>query len=153
MSQSLRMVVADDEADMRDYFGRMLPALGHRLVAVANNGRELVQLCMERRPDLVITDVKMPDMDGIEAAMEINRMMAVPVVLVSADHNRELIARAESDHIVGYLVKPIKLANLEPVIVLAMRRFEQIQELSKEATNLRQAVTDLRNIEQAMASS
>jgi AmiR/NasT family two-component response regulator len=54
---------------------------------------------------------------------------------------------------VGYLVKPIKLANLEPVIVLAMRRFEQIQELSKEATNLRQAVTDLRNIEQAMASS
>ena len=149
MNHSLRIVVADDEADMRDYFRKMLPVLGHRLVAVADNGRELVQLCQEQRPDLVITDIKMPDMDGIEAAMEIYRKMTVPVILVSAYHDRELIQRAEADHIMGYLVKPIKQADLEPVIALAMRRFEQFQELRKEAADLRQALEDRKTIERA----
>jgi response regulator NasT len=149
MNHSLRIVVADDEADMRDYFRKMLPHLGHRLLAVAENGRELVQLCKEQRPDLVITDIKMPEMDGIEAAMEIYRKLAVPVILVSAYHDRELIERAEADHIMGYLVKPIKQADLEPVIALAMRRFEQFQELRKEAADLRQALEDRKTIERA----
>jgi response regulator NasT len=149
MNHSLRIVVADDEADMRDYFRKMLPHLGHRIVAVAENGRELVQLCKEQRPDLVVTDIKMPDMDGIDAAKEIYRALAVPVILVSAYHDAELIARAEADHIMGYLVKPIKQADLEPVIALAMRRFEQFQELRKEAADLRQALEDRKIIERA----
>ena len=103
MNHTLRIVVADDEADMRDYFRKMLPHLGHRLVAVAENGRDLVQLCKEQRPDLVITDIKMPDMDGIDAATEIYKSMALPVILVSAYHDAALIARAEADHIMGYL--------------------------------------------------
>src|SRR5262249_30348307 len=134
---------------MRDYFRKMLPVLGHRLVAVADNGRDLVQFCLEQRPDLVITDIKMPDMDGIEAAMEIYRKMALPVILVSAYHDRELIERAEADHIMGYLVKPIKQADLEPVMALAMRRFEQFQELRKEAADLREALEDRKVIERA----
>jgi response regulator NasT len=149
MSQALRIVVADDEADMRDYFRKILPHLGHRIVAVADNGRELVQLCREQNPDLVITDIKMPDMDGIDAAQEIYKLHAVPVILVSAYHDAELIARAESDHVMGYLVKPIKQADLEPVIALAMRRFEQFQELRKEAADLRQALEDRKIIERA----
>ena len=149
MNHTLRIVVADDEADMRDYFRKMLPHLGHRLVAVAENGRDLVQLCMEKRPDLVITDIKMPDMDGIDAATEIYKSMALPVILVSAYHDAALIARAEADHIMGYLVKPIKQADLEPVIALAMRRFQQFQELRKEAADLRQALEDRKIIERA----
>jgi response regulator NasT len=149
MNHYLRIVVADDEADMRDYFRKMLPLLGHRLVAVAENGRELVQVCQEQHPDLVITDIKMPEMDGIAAAMEIYRKMAVPVILVSAYHDRELIERAEADHIMGYLVKPIKQADLEPVIALAMRRFEQFQELRNETADLRQALEDRKVIERA----
>jgi response regulator NasT len=149
MTHALRIVVADDEADMRDYFRKILPHLGHRLVAVAENGRELVQLCLEQRPDLVITDIKMPDMDGIDAAVEIYRTLPIPVILVSAYHDPELIARAEADHIMGYLVKPIKQSDLEPVIVLAMRRFEQFQALRKEAADLRQALEDRKIIERA----
>ena len=149
MNHTLRIVVADDEADMRDYFRKMLPHLGHRLVAVAENGRDLVQLCKEQRPDLVITDIKMPDMDGIDAATEIYKSMALPVILVSAYHDAGLIARAEADHIMGYLVKPIKQADLEPVIALAMRRFQQFQELRKEAADLRQALEDRKIIERA----
>jgi response regulator NasT len=149
MTHALRIVVADDEADMRDYFRKILPHLGHRLVAVAENGRELVQLCLEQRPDLAITDIKMPDMDGIDAAVEIYRTLPIPVILVSAYHDPELIARAEADHIMGYLVKPIKQSDLEPVIALAMRRFEQFQSLRKEAADLRQALEDRKIIERA----
>jgi response regulator NasT len=149
MNHSLRIVAADDEADMRDYFRKILPVLGHRLVAVAENGRDLVQACRTQRPDLVITDIKMPDMDGISAAIEIYRIMPIPVILVSAYHDSDLIARAEADHIVGYLVKPIKQADLEPVIALAMRRFEQFQALCKEAADLRQALEDRKVIERA----
>ena len=68
MNESLRIAVADDEADMRDWFERILPTLGHQVVSVAENGRELVEHCRTLNPDLAITDVKMPEMDGIDAA-------------------------------------------------------------------------------------
>ena len=100
-------------------------------------------------PDLVITDIKMPDMDGIDAAVQIYQDRPVPVILVSAYHDPELIARAESDHILGYLVKPIEQADLEPVIALAMRRFEQFQALHRETADLRQALEDRKVIERA----
>jgi len=149
MNPSLRIAVADDGPDMRDYFKKSLPRLGHQVVAVAQNGRELVEQCRAQRPDLVITDVKMPDMDGIDAAVQIYRDRPVPVILVSAYHAPELLARAESDHILGYLVKPIEQRDLEPVIILAMRRFEQFETLRREAADLRQALEDRKIIERA----
>jgi response regulator NasT len=149
MNQPLRIAVADDEPDMRDYFAKILPRLGHQVVAQARDGRELVEQCRALRPDLVITDIKMPEMDGIDAAVAIYKDTPVPVILVSAYHDAELIERAEADHIMGYLVKPIKQADLGPVIGLAMRRFEQFQALRQEATDLRQALEDRKLIERA----
>jgi response regulator NasT len=149
MTAPLRIVVADDEPDMRDYFRKCLARLGHKVVGVAQNGRELVSLCKAEKPDLIITDIKMPDVDGIDAAIQIYRDQPVPVILVSAFHDPELIARAESDHILGYLVKPIEQADLEPVIGLAMRRFEQFETLRREAADLRQALEDRKVIERA----
>ncbi len=132
MSPKLRIAVADDEPDMQEYFEKMLPRLGYEVVSVATTGRELVEHCRELRPDLAITDIKMPDMDGIEAAEQLYRTAQIPVILVSAYHNTELIERAEADHIMAYLVKPIKQADLEPAISLAMRRFRQLQTVQKE---------------------
>jgi two-component system, response regulator PdtaR len=149
MSQSLRVVVADDEPDMRDYFQKALPRLGYQVVGAAQDGRELVELCRALRPDLVITDIKMPDLDGIDAAVQVYRERPVPVVLVSAYHDAGLIQRAEADHILGYLVKPIKQADLGPVIALALRRFEQFEALRREAADLRQALEDRKVIERA----
>ena len=149
MTQPLRIAIADDEPDMRDYFAKILPRLGHRVVAVAENGVDLLAQCRAARPDLVITDIKMPDMDGIEAATQLYRERPVPVILVSAYHDAALVERAEADHILGYLVKPIKQADLEPVIGLAVRRFEQFEQLRREAADLRQALGDRRLIEQA----
>jgi response regulator NasT len=149
MNLSLRIAVADDEPDMQKYFQKCLPRLGHQVVAVAQNGQELVERCRVTCPDLVITDIKMPDMDGIDAAIALYKQRPVPVILVSAYHDADLIERAEADHIMGYLVKPIKQGDLEPAIALAMRRFEQFQALRQEAADLRQALEDRKVIERA----
>jgi response regulator NasT len=149
MTRPLRIAVADDEQDMRDYFQTILPLLGHEVVAASSNGRALVESCRALKPDLVITDIKMPDMDGIDAAIQIYRDGPVPVILVSAYHDPEFIRRAEADHILAYLVKPIKQADLEPAIALATRRFEQFQALRKEAADLKQALEDRKVIERA----
>ncbi len=149
MTDPLRIVVADDEPDMRDFFERMLPICGHQVVAVAETGRELIEHCRALEPDLIITDIKMPDMDGIEASTIVCRHRPVPVILVSAYHDPELIRRAEADYVLAYLVKPIGQADLEPAIALAVRRFHQFEAVRKEASDLRQALADRKVIEQA----
>ena len=149
MTKGLRIAVADDELDMRDFFERMLKRLGHQVVSVAENGRELVEHCREQRPDLVITDIKMPEMDGIDAAQEICRERPVPVILVSAHQDGKLIERAEADSVLAYLVKPIGPDDLVPAIAIAVRRFEELQALRKESADLRQALSDRKVIEQA----
>ena len=149
MNHSLRIAVADDEPDMRDFFERMLPLCGHQVVSLAETGRELVEHCRTLQPDLVITDIRMPDMDGIEAAQLISREHPLPIILVSAYHDPALIERAEADHVLAYLVKPISQAHLAPAIAVAVRRFEEMQALRKEASDLKQALTDRKVIEQA----
>jgi len=149
MTQELRIAVADDELDVRDWFERMLPRLGHQVVSTAETGRQLVEQCRALQPDLVITDIRMPELDGIEAAKELYRDHPVPVVLVSAYHDEELIARAEQDHVMAYLIKPIKQADLEPTIAIAMRRFAQFESLREEASGLRQALEDRKIVERA----
>ena len=129
MSQSLRIAIADDEPDMREYFQQVLPRLGHTVVAAVRNGRELVDLCRSATPDLVITDIKMPELDGIDAAIQLYREHPIAVLLVSAHHDEALIERAVADHILGYLVKPIKQADLGPAIALAWNRFEEMERL------------------------
>jgi response regulator NasT len=149
MSRALRIAVADDERDMQDYFRKMLPRLGHIVVGVAGTGADLIAQCAADAPELIITDIKMPDMDGIDAVRQICRHNPVPVILVSAYHDPELIQRADSDYILAYLVKPIKQSDLEPAIAIAMRRFEQFQALRKEASDLKQALEDRKLIERA----
>jgi response regulator NasT len=149
MNHALRIAVADDEPDMRDYFQQVLPRLGHTVVGVARDGQELLELCRTAAPDLVITDIKMPKMDGIDAAIQLYQERPIPVILVSAFQDASLIERAEMDHIMGYLVKPIKQADLAPTIAIAARRFEQFLALRQEAADLRQALADRKVIERA----
>lgn len=150
MKRSLRVVVADDEPEMLTGIRETLEELGHRVVSTVANGKDLVEKCLAERPDLVITDIKMPGLDGIDAADEIYRQMPVPVILVSAYHDTELLERAEANHVVmSYLVKPIKRSHLEAAIGIAIRRFEQFRTVSREAVDLRQALVDRKIIERA----
>ena len=149
MTAALSIAVADDEPRMRDYYCRILPLLGHRVVVVAQDGREMVERCRNTRPDLIITDIKMPVMDGIDAVREICEVEPLPIILVSAYHDVDLLDRARREHVLAYLVKPIKQADLEAAISVAMQRFEEFRALRKEAGELRGALEDRKVIERA----
>jgi two-component system, response regulator PdtaR len=149
MTQSLRIAAADNERDTRQFFEEVLPHLGHQVVALAGSGRELVERCRATSPDLIITDIRMPDMDGIEAAVTINREREVPVILVSAHQDPELLSRASDGQVMAYLSKPVKPPDLAAAILLAMTRFELVQAARSEAANLRQALNERKVIERA----
>ena len=149
MNRSLRIAVADDEPRMLQFYREILPLLGHEVVCAAGNGADLINQCRDVKPDLVISDIKMPDMDGIDASRQITDQDSVPFILVTAHDEPELLERAGGTPILAYLVKPIKRQDLQPAIIIAMRRFEEFQALQKEASNLRQALQDRKLIERA----
>jgi response regulator NasT len=145
----LRIAVVDDEKDIREYLEEVLPRLGYEVAASAATGKEMLQRVREARPDLIITDIRMPDMDGIDLAGVINRESPVPVILLSAHHDAELVRRSAADHIMAYLIKPIGEAQLKATIPLAMLRFHHFQAMAEEAASLRQALEDRKLIEKA----
>lgn len=148
MKRPLRVAVADGEQFMLDYYRDLLPRLGHDVI-VAESGRHLIELCRAQRPDLVITDVKLADIDGLEATNELNREREVPVILVSNHHDGDTQARAVQDHVMAYLAKPIKEGDLAAAIGLALARFQDWRALRKEADDLRQALEDRKLVERA----
>jgi response regulator NasT len=149
MMRPLRIAVADDQADMIEHYRQSLQRLGHAVVAVAKTGSELIEICRAGQPELIITDINMPDMNGIEAAARIYRDKPIPVILVSGYHDADYIARAADNHVLGYLIKPVDDAHLATAIGVAIGRFEEFQALSREAADLRQALSDRKVIEQA----
>jgi response regulator NasT len=149
MNRTLRIAVADDEPRMLQFYREVLPMMGHEVVCTALNGAELIEQCRCARPDLVISDIKMPDMDGIDASKQLAAQEAVPIIMVTAHDDPELLERAGATPVLAYLVKPIKRQDLQPAIVIAMRRFEELQALQKDATDLRQALQDRKIIERA----
>jgi response regulator NasT len=141
--------VADDEQDMRDYFADTLPDLGHRLLGVAASGQQLIALCQQHQPDLIITDIRMPDGDGLNAAKQVASQRFIPVILFTAFHDSAILQQAADAHVFAYLVKPIERDQLESAIAIAWQRFEQFQRLQQETSDLRQALEDRKVIEKA----
>ncbi len=145
----LRIVVADDERDMRQFFQEVLTHLGHQVLAAAGTGRELIERCRATNPDLVIADIRMPDGDGLEAVEAIERERPVPAIIVSAHTDAELLNRASNGPVMIYLVKPVKPSDLQAAITMAVARFEQLRQAGDEAARLRQALEDRKVIERA----
>jgi response regulator NasT len=145
----LRIAIADDEREVRNFFQEVLTRLGHEVVSAAETGRQLLDQCRTNHPDLVITDIKMPELDGVQAAAMLNRERPVPVILVTAHPNVDFLARAAEGHVMAYLVKPVKPVDLQAAIGLAVMRFGQFQKLTQEAANLRQALEDRKTVERA----
>jgi response regulator NasT len=141
--------VAEDEPLMQQYLQETLSLLGHQVVCMTSVGRELIDRCLALRPELVMTDIRLPDMDGLDAAKEIYDIDPVPIIVISAFHEPQLIERAERNHVLAYLVKPIKQHDLEPAIAIAMVRFQEFRSMRQEADNLRQALEDRKLIERA----
>jgi two-component system, response regulator PdtaR len=145
----LRIVVADDERDMRQFLQEMLTHLGHTIVGAAETGRQLVEQSRATNPELIVTDIKMPDLDGLEAAAEANRIRPVPVVVISGHHEAPLLERASVDYVMTYLVKPVKPTDLQAAVTLAVTRFGHLQQARGEAADLRQALEERKIVERA----
>lgn len=129
MNGRLRIAIADDEADMRHFLCRILAFEGHEVVVAAASGGQLIRECHLEKPDLVITDIKMPDLDGLQAIHEICAERAVPAIIVSAQSGNEILARASDELVFAFLVKPIKMDDLRPAVWLTMRRFAELTSL------------------------
>ena len=124
MSLSLRIAIADDESLILEYLNMILPELGHEVVAAAHDGRQLVDLVRSTRPDLVVTDIKMPVMDGVEALRVISREMTVPVVFVSGETLADDEVQVNMVHVL--LAKPVDAGRLQEGIEQVMGAFREM---------------------------
>jgi two-component system, response regulator PdtaR len=144
-----RVIIADDESLIRMDLREMLTHLGYLVVGEVADGRSAINQARELRPDIVIMDIKMPDMDGIEAAKVLTEERIAPVVLLSAYSQKELVDRARDAGVTAYLVKPYREEDLTPAIEVALARFREFQELEKQVTDLQMALETRKLVDRA----
>jgi AmiR/NasT family two-component response regulator len=144
-----RILIADDESLILMDLREMLTNLGYLVVGEANDGRSAVNMARELRPDLVIMDIKMPDMDGIEAAQVLTAEKVAPVLLLTAYSQQDLIERAKEAGVVGYLVKPFRESNLAPAVEITLSRFQEFQTVQKEVEDLKEALEARKVVDRA----
>ena len=131
----LRVLLAEDESIIRLGLRRILEEAGHQVVA-APDGRTAVKLARQTRPDLALLDIKMPGLDGLEAAREIYLQRPLPIVLLTAYGDQELVERAAGLPILAYLIKPVNEQELLATLEVVTARFEEQQWLVQQATEL-----------------
>jgi response regulator NasT len=137
----MRLLIADDEALTRMGLRTVLREMGHTLVGAAPDGLTALRLACETRPDLALLDIKMPGLDGLAVAQAIAERCPLPVVMLTAYSERDLVQQAaETETVQAYLVKPVREADLAPTLELAVARFAEWQALKAEAGNRRQAL-------------
>ena len=144
-----RIIIADDESLIRLDLREMLTHLGYDVIAEAGDGQTAMELALKLRPDLVVMDIKMPDVDGITAAENLTRERVAPVVLLTAYSDQPLVERAKEAGVVGYVVKPFREAELMPVIELSLARFEEFRALETEVGGLKEALESRKVVERA----
>jgi len=144
-----RVIIADDESIVRTDLKEMLTNLGYLVVGDVGDGKSAVNLARELKPDVVLMDIKMPDMDGIEAAQILTEEKIAPVVLLTAHSQKDLVERAKEAGVVGYLVKPFRESDLLPAIEVALSRFSEFRAVSQEVADLNNALETRKAVERA----
>jgi response regulator NasT len=149
MSATLRILIAEDETIIRLDLRELLERAGFEVVAEARDGEEAVELARSAAPDLALLDVKMPRLDGIEAARRILDERPIPIVMLTAYGHDELVARAVEAGVFGYLVKPFREQDLVPAIATARARHEELAAVREEVETLAEALAARKAIERA----
>ncbi len=144
-----RVVIADDESIIRMDLREMLTNLGYLVVAETGDGVSAVNTARELRPDLVIMDIKMPDLDGIQAARILTEERIAPVLLLTSFSQQELVEGAKEAGVVGYIVKPFRESELVPAIEVALARFREFKAIEKELTDTRNILETRKIVERA----
>jgi AmiR/NasT family two-component response regulator len=145
----VRILVAEDETIIRLDLSDLLRRAGFEVCAEAKDGEEAVALARSEQPDLAVLDVKMPKIDGIEAARRILDERPIPIVMLTAYGQDELVSRAVEAGVFGYLVKPFREQDLLPAIAAARARHDELQALRAEADSLADALAARKVIERA----
>jgi two-component system, response regulator PdtaR len=145
----MRVLVAEDETIIRLDLKDLLERSGFEVCAEARDGEEAVALARSEQPDVAIMDVKMPKLDGIEAARRILDERPIPIVMLTAYGQDELVQRAAEAGVFGYLVKPFREQDLVPAIRTARARHEELAALREEAESLAEALAARKAIERA----
>jgi AmiR/NasT family two-component response regulator len=146
---ALRILIAEDETIIRLDLRDVLERAGHEVCAEARDGEEAVALALSAAPELAILDVKMPKLDGIEAARRILAERPIPIVMLTAYGQQELVARAVEAGVFGYLVKPFRETDLLPAIQTARARHAELETLREEAESLGEALATRKVVERA----
>ena len=145
----MRILIAEDETIIRLDLRSLLESAGFEVCAEAKDGLEAVELARSEQPDLAVLDVKMPRLDGIEAARRILDERPIPIVMLTAYGQDELVARAVEAGVFGYLVKPFRESDLLPAIKTARARHEELAALREETESLSEALAARKSIERA----
>jgi AmiR/NasT family two-component response regulator len=145
----MKVLIAEDETVIRLDLRQLLEAGGHEVCAEARDGLEAVDLARELQPDLAVMDVKMPRLDGIAAARRMLAERPLPIVIVTAYAEAELVARAADAGVFGYLVKPFREQDLLPAIRTAQARHEELAAAREETESLVEALAARKAIERA----
>lgn len=149
MEKKLRILLVDDESLIRLDLREMLKEHGHEIVGEASDGQMAVELAPKLEPDLIIMDIKMPGMDGLEAVRHINQHRRIPTVMLTAYSQPELVEKAVELGVFAFLVKPIKEHDLLPTIEVALARAEELRSLEKEVGTLKDTIETRKLVEKA----
>ena len=149
MTGLLKVLIAEDEPVVAQGLRVQLEELGHRVIGIAYDGRDAVAKVEALAPNLVLLDIKMPRMDGLEAIRQIMGQRPVPIVLVTAHSDPDLIEQAMMSGVMGYLVKPVDRKDLVPAIALATTRFADLMALRKDVQSLKEALVLRQQVERA----
>ena len=149
MTKPIRAVIAEDEAIIRLDLKKSLEAEGYAVIGETGRGDEAIDLVRMLEPDLIILDIKMPGMNGIDAAKVISDEGLAAVILLSAFSQQDLIKEASNAGVLAYLVKPFQRSDLVPSIELALGRFEEISGLKQEAVMLRESLETRKLVDRA----
>ena len=147
-AQEKKVLIAEDNPKTRLFLKNQLELLGYQVEAVSN-GQAAVDMVSEIKPTLVIMDVKMPEMDGIDAAKNISAKTPIPIILITGLSSDEMATKAIESGVFAYLVKPVTKKQLEPAIKLAMARYDEFKSLKVEVDDLKEAIETRKLVERA----
>ncbi len=145
----LRIVIADDEPIIRLDLKKMLEDCGYDVVGEAGDGVRALDAARNLKPDVMILDIKMPEMDGIDAAKIITEEKIAPVLLLTAYSQLDLVNRAKEAGVFSYLVKPFKEADLMPQIEVAVARWGAFQRIEEQAADLEDKLETRKSVDRA----
>lgn len=144
-----RILIAEDNDLVSLTLEEQLKGLGYEVVGIARSGTEAINLARRLSPDLIIMDIRMPEMEGTEAAARIRDQQAVPIIMLTAYADKDTIRKAEAAGALAYLVKPVNENELPPAINIALARFKEMQSLRSENLELQEALEARKVIERA----